>query len=138
MIRFTLKLLTFTKKSKSYVKLMMIETTGQVTGDLSKMPGLGPRLQKLMHKIIIERNNIVLNDLKKNLKADDPPDSISVFYGAGHMHDLEARIMKELDYKADSEKWLTAMKVDLKKSGLTAADVATIRQTVRAQMQMMK
>jgi hypothetical protein len=133
-IMFAAKLLTRSKKTRSYLKLMLIETTGSIKGDLAKSKALPPAMQKMMRELIVERNKIVMDDLKTAMAEKSAPASISVFYGAAHMHDFEKRIVKELGYTVEAERWFAAMSVDPKQSGLTRTDILLIRQMVKTQM----
>ena len=88
--------------------------------------------------IIQERNKVVVEDLRKELRAPRPARGISIFYGAGHMADLEKRLRTELRYRPRGEVWLTAMSVDLREAGLSAAEMDAMRGLIRWQMEALK
>jgi hypothetical protein len=56
--------------------------------------------------IITERNKKAFEVLDKELKAGKK--KIAVFYGAGHLPDMEKRLVADFGLKRDSERWLTA------------------------------
>jgi len=127
-------LLGSSPKLQAITKLALIETLGQVQGDLSQMQALPSEMINLMRVLIQARNQTVLNDLKAELKRKSPPGSVAIFYGAGHMADLEKRLTHELHYRAAGQFWLTAFAVDLEKAGVTDAELQVIRSFVTWQM----
>jgi hypothetical protein len=56
--------------------------------------------------IITERNKVAFNELGKQIK--DGKRRIAVFYGAGHLPDMEKRLLNDFQLKRDHEQWLTA------------------------------
>jgi hypothetical protein len=60
--------------------------------------------------IITERNKKAFEVLDKQLKAGKK--KIAVFYGAGHLPDMEKRLLADFSLKRDSEQWLTAWTLD--------------------------
>ncbi len=59
--------------------------------------------------IIAERNKAAVAVLKKGL--ENGAKRFGIFYGAGHMQDLEARLSRELGFKKAKEEWVTAWDV---------------------------
>ncbi len=131
-------LLGSSPKLQAITKLALIETLGQVQGDLSQMQALPPEMKNLVQVLIQARNQTVLNDLKAELKRKSPPGSVAIFYGAGHMADLEKRLTHELHYRAAGQFWLTAFAVDLEKAGVTDAELQVIRSFVAWQMEALR
>jgi hypothetical protein len=129
------KLVGGNPKLQATVKLALIEALGGIRGDLSRMKSLPEDVQRLMEVLIQSRNDAVLKDLRAELKRTAPPASISVFYGAGHMDDLERRIRREFGYRADSDLWLPAFTVDYTKAGISLLEATLLRTMVRQQMQ---
>jgi hypothetical protein len=129
------RLLGTSAKLQALSKVALIETLGQMKGDLAQMRGLPPELQRLMKVLIEARNNAVLKDVKVQLAKRNPPKSISVFYGAAHMHHLQRQLMAELKYRPAKELWLTAISVDTRKAGLAKAELEMIRSVVQWQVQ---
>lgn len=73
------------------------------SGSLS-LSGLGA----LEYYLIDLRNERVLTVLKNVLRVQPSPRQIAIFYGAGHMPDLESRIIRELGAKLLRVHWLNA------------------------------
>lgn len=57
--------------------------------------------------IITERNKVALQVLRKSLE-DSAQKRIAIFYGAGHMPDMEQRLLAEFGMRKGKTKWLTA------------------------------
>jgi hypothetical protein len=64
--------------------------------------------------IITERNKKALEVLTKEINAGKK--SIGIFYGAGHMNDMEKRLLDEFGLKRETERWLTAWNLQEKAS----------------------
>jgi hypothetical protein len=122
-------------KLQAMTKLALIEALGGIRGDLSRMKSLPEDMQRLMEVLIQTRNDAVLKDLRAELKRAMPPASISIFYGAGHMDDLERRVRREFGYRAESDLWLPAFTVDYAKAGLSVIEATLLRAMVQRQMQ---
>ena len=122
-------------KLQAMTKLALIEALGGIRGDISRMKSLPEDMQRLMEVLIQTRNDAVLRDLRVELKRAAPPASISIFYGAGHMDDLERRVRRELGYRAESDLWLPAFTVDYAKAGLSVIEATLLRAMVKRQMQ---
>ena len=56
--------------------------------------------------LITERNKVALKRLEEQIKKGKK--KIAVFYGAGHMPDMEERLLKEFNLKWDKTTWLVA------------------------------
>jgi hypothetical protein len=56
--------------------------------------------------IITERNKVALRKLDEAIKAGKR--RIAIFYGAGHLPDIEDRLIADFGLKRRGEKWLTA------------------------------
>ena len=122
-------------KLQAMTKLALIEALGGIRGDISRMKSLPEDMQRLMEVLIQTRNDAVLRDLRVELKRAAPPASISIFYGAGHMDDLERRVRREFGYRAESDLWLPAFTVDYAKAGLSVIEATLLRAMVKRQMQ---
>jgi hypothetical protein len=128
------KLISTSPRLQATFKVVFIETLGQLRGDLAQAKGLPPELKELMTFIIKERNQIVMKDLRQALETRKPPKSIAIFYGAGHMYDLEQRIGEEFNYRPTADRWLTAFAVDTKAAGLSEMELNMVRSIVKWQM----
>lgn len=129
------KLVGGNPKLQAMTKLALIEALGGIRGDLSRMKSLPEDMQRLLEVLIQTRNDAVLRDLRVELKRPAPPASISVFYGAGHMDDLERRVRREFGYRVESDLWLPAFTVDYAKAGLSIIEATILRTMVQRQMQ---
>ncbi len=99
-------------------------------GMMGGMEQLRPMMQVILH----DRNAIVAKGLKDIVAKEPNVKSIAAFYGAAHMPDLEAQLVKELDLKLVNETWTPAITVDLKKAGSSFAEVKQIRRMIQQQM----
>ena len=70
---------------------------------------------------------VVIDDLKAILDAGTDAQSIAIFYGAGHMADLEERMYDQLGYEETGGFWLPAVTLDLKREGLSERELTLIR-----------
>jgi hypothetical protein len=113
----------------------MIETMGSMPSDLTATPGMTPGMQKLLRILIEERNRTVVEDTRRALREKPQPKSVAVFYGAGHMHDLEIRLREELRLRPGEECWLTAFAVDPQRSGISRSELDFMRRIIRQQVQ---
>jgi hypothetical protein len=125
-------------KLQGVAKLTMIEAVGRLKGDLSEVQGLPQDWKNLIQVLIQARNQNLLADLKDELKKIPPSGSIAVFYGAGHMDDLEKRITGDLHYHAADEVWLPAFSVDMLKSGISPDEAQWMRTLIQGQMDQMQ
>lgn len=82
---------------------------------LAQTKGGSPSSAKKLETIIVnERNKAVIADLKTLIETSKkrslhPVRSVAVFYGAGHMKDMEQHLISDLGYRAASSQWLTAI-----------------------------
>jgi hypothetical protein len=130
---FGIRLLGSSPKLQALTKLTLIETLALVNGDLSTIQGLPPEMKKLVQVLIQSRNQAVMEDLAVQLKK--PFKSISIFYGAGHMADMEQRLKRDFHYRPAEETWLTAIALDPARAGVTATEQEMIRSFIRWQME---
>ena len=142
LVRFGVAFIETSPKLRATVRLVLIETLGAVESDPSQAKGLPPEMRRLMEVLIQERNAAVVADLRRlidrgraSARARVP--SVAVFYGAGHLPDLERRIQRELGYRPGREEWLTAFDVHPARDGMGPADVAVARGMVREQLRML-
>ena len=123
---------------RGMAKLTMIEAVGRLKGDLTDIQGVPPDWKRLIQVLIEARNEHLLADLRAELRKIPPGGSVAVFYGAGHMDDLEKRVTADLHYRPVEEKWLTAFSVDLHKSGISPFAAGWLRSIVQGQMEQMQ
>lgn len=121
-------------KLQALTKLALIEVFGQLRGDMAQMPGLAPEMKRLFEVLISERNKAVLADLKEELRHAGRADSIAVFYGAGHLVDLEKRLRHELRYVPVDEFWPPVFSVNTVQAGLSNFELTLLRSVLRSQL----
>lgn len=137
LVKFGVQIIAANPRLQATTKLTFIEVLGRLKGDLAKAQALPPELSELLKVLIHRRNQKVTVDLRKELKRPEPPASIAVLYGAGHLDDLERRVREDLDYRPDGDVWLTAFEVDLAESGISLWEREMIRFVTEQQMQML-
>ena len=133
-LRMAMRFLVANPKLQSLSKLALIETIAEMKGDPSQLRGLPPQMEQLLEVLVQKRNQKVLDDLKTELKSNKARKSIAIFYGTGHMPDLESRLRKELRYRPAGQLWLTAFSVNLTNSGISRSEVDFIRNFVKREM----
>lgn len=90
----------FSKDRATKLKIAMAEQFENLEGQLAVLDGPGGST------IITERNKKCFEVLEKQLRAGKK--SIAVFYGAGHLPDMERRLAADFGLTRASEKWLAA------------------------------
>jgi hypothetical protein len=123
---------------QAVAKLTFIEAIGRLKGDLSDVQGLPPEWKQLIRVLIQARNQNLVADLKDELKKVPRSGSIAVFYGAGHMDDLEKRVTGGLHYRPSDETWLPAFSVNLRQSGISPVEAQIMRNLIKAQVDQMQ
>ena len=130
-----LRFLGANPKLQAMSKLALIETIAQMKGDPSQLRGLPPQMKQLLAVLIEQRNQKVVDDLKAELREMSRDSSIAVFYGTGHMPDLEMRLRKQLRYKPAEQQWLTAFSVNLAQAGISQGELGFIRDFVKRELE---
>lgn len=151
-----MNLIGSSKSMSNMVKLMMVEVLGSAdrmfegaglgagggaggagggrAGGGGPLGSMGP----LMQVIVKDRNEVVLNDLRRVIEQEPDKKTIALFYGAGHMPDFEVRMRREMGLVPVEEVWLPAITLRLEEMGMTFAEAQRTRQMVarmlRAQM----
>lgn len=114
-------------------QLMIMEMLSQVD-DLESLPGM-PGGEALLRVIIRDRNQVVIDDLREFLSQENPPTRIAVLYGAGHMPDLEQRMLDQLGYRpAEPMRWNTSMRLNLERAGIPRMEHMMLRGEIRRQL----
>lgn len=136
-----LALIRSSPRMQGTMKVMMMEMLQQVGDDMMKMKQIPPNMKALLKVLIEDRNQIVVEDLKKEIakgNAANAPQSIAVWYGAGHMKDLEQRLTTQLGYKPVANFWLPAITTDISKAGMTKTDLNATRAMLQRMLGSMK
>lgn len=114
------------------LKLSMVELLGSPDA-LSMGPA---SMKKMMDVILKDRNDVVLKDLRAIIDTEQPArKEVSIFYGAGHLADMEEKLKKDFGYTFAGEQWLPAITVDPKAAGLTPAQSKKMRETMKKQIE---
>jgi len=135
LLQLGLRFLGANPKLQALGRLVLIDTLGEIQGDPSQLSGLPPNLKRLLEVLLQRRNENVLAALKSELLRIPPRGSIAVFYGTGHMPDLEMRLRSELDYRPAGQVWFTAFSVDLAQAGISEAERRFIDRLVKTQLE---
>ena len=126
LLQTALRLLGTNPKFQALGRLALIDLLGQIQGDPTRLQGLPPELKQLLDVLLQKRNQNVIATLKQERAEVGGHGSISVFYGTGHMPDLEERLRRELRYRPAREIWFTAFSVDLEDAKVTASERAFV------------
>lgn len=132
--RLSVAVLRASPRLQAATKVAMIEVLGDLPNDLTGIPGLPEGMQRLLRVLIEERNLAVVRDVRAAFARDPLPKSVAVFYGAGHMADLESRLAEALGYQPVEDRWLEAFRVDPQAMGVSEFEVAFTTRLVRAQL----
>ncbi|MDZ4829473.1 MAG: hypothetical protein SGJ09_04650 [Phycisphaerae bacterium] len=121
---------------QAMAKMLLVETLGAAEGAPGGLGAgaMGASLDKLMKVILLERNAVVMKDLSAVIADRKDVKSVAVFYGAGHMHDLERRLSEELGYRPDETTWTAAMRVNPRDAGYTPQQAKALRETMKKMM----
>jgi hypothetical protein len=123
---------------QALAKFTLVEMINGVQGDFESVGALPPAMRELLRVLIEERNQRVLSDLRRELPRLGPADSVSIFFGAGHMRDLEVRLRRELRYEVRDEVWFPVMTVNASAAGITPAELAATRELIQRQLQTLR
>ncbi len=138
LFRIGMQFIAASPKMQAIAKLTLIEAIGRLKGDLSDVQGLPPEWKQLIQVLIQARDQNLMDDLKDELKKIPRSGSIAVFYGAGHMDDLEKRITSDLHYRPIEERWMAAFSVNMRQSGISPAEAQMMRKLIGSQLDDMK
>ncbi len=133
-MQFGLGILASSPKLQAMSKVTLIEVITEMGGDPSRLGALSPELRQLLEVLIAKRNQRVIEDLKTALKEAGPKGSVSIFYGTGHMNEMETRLRKELHYQPVEDIWFPAITVNLTEAGISPSELEFIRGFIKSQM----
>ncbi|MEX2216033.1 MAG: type II secretion system protein GspG [Phycisphaeraceae bacterium] len=138
MVKMALGMIRGNPKMQMTFKAIIMDLLAAVGDDMTKMANLQPGMQGLMKVLIDERNQVVVDSLKAELSKDKPAATIALWYGAGHMKDLENRLVDQLDYKYVASFWLPAITLDLTGTAVKKADMQAMRSLMKTMLESMK
>ena len=75
---------------------------------------------------------MVLQDLRGIVAREPLVRDVGVFYGAGHMMDMERRLVEEMGYLPEATEWATAIRVDPRETGLAPEQLKIMRKMFRS------
>ena len=116
------------------MKVMLIELFSDAAFMEQSMRQFGDGFERVL---IDQRNQIVVDDLRKILRSERDIESVAIFYGAAHMPDMAERLADQLGYRPDSEQWFTAFEVNLEESAMTPSQLKSLRRMIRQQLRIM-
>ncbi len=134
LVRLALRFVGANPKLQGLARLALIDTLDEIQGDPSRFDGLPPDMKQLLDVLVQKRNQNVIEELKTELKDLSREDSVAVFYGTGHMPDLERRLREELHYRPADQLWLTAFAVDLARTRITDSERAFVHNFLKSQL----
>lgn len=103
--------------------LALVETTGLL------------EQQEAIDAVIVKgRNAVVIDTLKEVMREHPEHKDIGIFYGAGHMADLEGSL-REMGYAPQDDAWTAAMTVRTKDTGLSDAQVRMMRAMIKSSLE---
>jgi len=111
-------------------KVMMVETLAnadEVIESQAKNTGMSSFMKVIVH----DRNEAVFADLEKVLLDEPHIKSVAIFYGAGHLPDMEERLITKFGYTFESQIWFPAISVDSKNDPATAGQIKSYRKMIR-------
>jgi hypothetical protein len=134
LLQLALRLLGSNRKFQALGRLALIDLLGQIEGDPSRLGGLPPDMKELLTVLLQRRNEKVIADLKSQLFEVGAHGSIAIFFGTGHMPDLETRLRRELGYRPADETWFTAFEVNLASAQVSPTESEFIDNLVKWQL----
>jgi hypothetical protein len=99
-------------RQKRYFKRFLMQTLATPNMMEVALGKTKPDEMSLGDLIIVERNKAVIKDLQTAISTNistKKPRTIAVFYGAGHMKDMQERLLHELRYKPVEDRWFVAI-----------------------------
>ena len=118
-----------------WLKSMMVEMLAHAD-ELMELQGdkLGKGMGQFMKVLVIDRNDAVFKDLDRVIKEEPKVRSVALFFGAGHLPDMEARLNK-MGYTMSGAQWKDAIDVDLNKLPGGKAQARQMRQMMANMIQ---
>jgi hypothetical protein len=134
LLQLALRLLGANPKFQGLGRLALIDLIGEIQGDPSRLQGLPPDMKQLLEVLLQRRNEKVMADLAARLPKLGRRESVAVFFGTGHMPDLETKLRTELHYRPSQQLWFTAFQVDLAEAKITPSERGFIQNLIKWQL----
>jgi len=109
MVGLLLNMIAGSPEMSFYVKVMVVETLAHAE-EMMEMQG-AKGMGAMMKVLIDERNIVVFKDLAKLLVEEPQVKSVALFFGAGHLPDMEERL-EAMGYSETGVEWKNAVDVD--------------------------
>ncbi len=132
LVGFVLNMLSARPEDQAKLRIMMIEMISMADQLMDAAPG---GMGAMMRVILDDRNEVVLLDLRRLVDSEDPPGTIAVIYGAGHLPAIETALVRELGYRPAGDVWHTAMESDAGSAGMTVRDFTQFRTMIGTMME---
>jgi len=111
MVSALLGMMGSTPEGSFYMKVMVVETLARAE-EMMEVQGKSNKGMGAMMKVLIEgRNQVVFDDLEKLIREEPGVTSVALFYGAGHLADMEERLVA-MGYRETGVVWKDAIEVD--------------------------
>jgi hypothetical protein len=117
-----------TKSGRGMLKLVGIEALAHADELMSKPPA---GFEGLFEVLLERRNDVVLRTLSSVLEQEPEIETIAVFYGAGHMADLGARLTGDLGLEPVDDSWLAAVDLRFEDTGLPSGQIRLLRRSIQ-------
>lgn len=121
-----LKVVQATPSLKNAGKMFFLEflkESGPSHHQLSNSSGL-------LKVIVMDRNQVVIDDLNEIIDKEPEIKSVGIVYGGGHMPNFEVRL-KEMDYQEVSVEWVDAITVQLPKNPIEKVKMELAQNLIR-------
>ncbi len=122
-----LKFVGGTRSGRGMLKLVGIEALSRADELMASPP---PGFEGLFEVLLERRNDVVLDDLSTLLDEEPGVESVAIFYGAGHMADLGARLVADLGLTPLDDSWLPAVELSFEDTGLPSTQIRLMRRTI--------
>jgi Type II secretion system (T2SS), protein G len=133
-----LNMLGSSPEGSAMLKAMMVEMLAHADELLATSGDqLGKGMGQFMKVLVIDRNATVFADLEKVMKDEPNIRSVALFFGAGHLPDMESRLEK-MGYKLSDTQWKDAIDVNLTKLPGGKAQAKQIRQMMTGMIEAQK
>jgi general secretion pathway protein G len=128
-----LRFIGSTPSGQAMLKLMIVELLGRAEELMGAMPG---NMGAMLDVLVVDRNKVVIADLRRVIAEEKGVRTVGIIYGAGHLPDLHERLVGELGYEPAGDQWNTAIDIDLDAAGIPAFQARQIRAMFRTSIDM--
>lgn len=128
LMRGFLGLLGATRTGRSAMQLAVIEVLAQGERMFDTPPA---EFADLFEVLIEQRNRVVCDDLAEALREKPARRRLAIFYGAGHLGDLERRLRDELGLVPIDTRWIAAVDLPWTSLAFSRAEAEELRVSFR-------